>query len=85
MKFTVIDIKVLIPNGFGNQLAKWKIGQRFFEMASCQPALPSGVEEIDLREVFAALPFRWDWVVGSCFREFVLVVSARSLKLRSAS
>ena len=49
----------------------WRSGRLvkdFFEMASCQPALPSGVEKIDLREVFAALPLRWDWVVGSCFR-----------------
>ena len=36
-------------------------------MTTDQPVLPSDDEEIDLREVFAALQRRWGWAFGCGF------------------
>ena len=44
----------------------------------------SSDDEIDLREVFAALRRRWRWIVGSCFLGLALAGGAVSLKSRSA-
>ena len=41
-----------------------KLKKILIEMTTDQPMLPSADDEIDLREVFAALQRRWCWVLG---------------------
>ena len=41
-----------------------EIKKNLIEMTTDQPVLPSDDEEIDLREVFAALQRRWGWAFG---------------------
>ena len=47
-----------------------------FEMTTDQPMLPSGDDEIDLREVFAALQRRWGWVLGGGLLGLALAAGA---------
>jgi len=49
-------------------------------MPADQSILPSAEDEIDLREVFAALQRHWYWVVGGGFLGLVLAVGMVSLK-----
>lgn len=49
-----------------------------------QPMMPSGDDEIDLREVFAAWQRRWRWVVGGSVLGLALAAGASSLKPRVA-
>ena len=53
-------------------------------MTADQLELPSGEEEIDLREVLAALQRRWRWIVGGGLLGLALAVGAISLKPRTA-
>lgn len=54
----------------------------FIEMTTNQPMLPSVDDEIDLREVFAALQRRWGWVLGGGFLGLALAVGAVYFKPR---
>ena len=56
----------------------------FVRMSADQWMTASSDDEIDLREVFAALRRRWRWIVGSCFLGLALAGGAVSLKSRSA-
>ena len=54
------------------------------EMKTDQPVLPSGDDEIDLREVFAALQRRWCWVLGGGLLGLALWVGFVLRESRSA-
>ena len=53
-------------------------------MMTDQSVLSSSDDEIDLREVFAALHRRWRWVFGCGFLGLAMAVGAISLKARQA-
>ena len=61
-----------------------KYCKSFVRMPADQWMTASSDDEIDLREVFAALRRRWRWIVGSCFLGLALAGGAVSLKSRSA-
>ena len=56
-----------------------KLVQSFFCMTADHRVRPLSEDEIDLREVFAALQRRWRWVLGGCLMGLALGVGAISL------
>ena len=61
-----------------------KLKKILIEMTTDQPVLPSADDEIELREVFAALQRRWYWVFGGGLLGLALAAGAVNHKLSSA-
>ena len=62
----------------------WEVEKNLIEMTTHQPMLPSGDDEVDLREVFAALQRRWCCVLGGGLLGLVLAVGTSYQKFLSS-